>query len=911
MSRDLKKEFLEPSGEYTAVPFWFWNAALDKDEIRRQIGEFQKKGVDGFVIHPRKGLSKGIPYLSDTYMEYVRTALEEAKRRGMRVVLYDEAMYPSGSAHGMVAEEDPRYASQCLTMEELDEEDDLTLIREADMVSVIAVRLTEKDGEFCPDLASARALRPENGIYHFEPPEGENWHLFCFRQCFSEGTIRGVYEEEDDRERFAPKSADLLNPEAVDAFIRLTYDRYYEAAGEYFGDTVIAVFTDEPNILGRCHRKNVIPWTTGFLDYYIAHGGREEDLPALWAAGSRPGSGRDPRRHPLIANVFPEMSYRYAGSDEALAAEASRRFRRIVCGRMKEVYYGRLSDWCAAHHVALTGHPETSQDIGMLERFQIPGQDLCLRMVDPASGTEGFDSVLAKCSSDAARHRGILRNSDECLGCCGPLGTPWAMTADDVKWYLDWLFVRGVNLLYLHAFYYSIEGETRYGERPPDVGPHNIWWGEFRLFADYIKRMSWLMSGSFNVTRLAVLCEADRLPWKIVKPLYERQLEFNYLEEDLILDGRCRAENGELIIQKQRYRYLLAEDESLLTDELMGKLAGFLAGGGQILRTGDMEDFIAAYEHDQGEGWFRPAAPGLRVSHVVKENADFYLLVNEGEETIEGVYSVPADIGGRNAEIWDPWRGTIRPAHAERAGERYEIPVRLPRRESLILCFGAGAAVNTDAWEVSGTAADAEAGDMPVTAINAKAEKMPGVAFDENAREMPGAASDGDAREMPAAALDTAAAVRTGRQTEAPRIDLTAGPWKVSMTGHRTDGRPAEGIPADAVSVPVDGAGDWRGWPGMGDFTGRLAYETEFTLGAAGGRIELDLGEVHELARVSVNGRDLGVRMWAPYVFAVTDCVREGTNHLRIEVANSLANHLEHANLASGLVGPVTIRTGQ
>ena len=37
----------------------------------------------------------------------------------------------------------------------------------------------------------------------------------------------------------------------VQKFIELTHEKYYAELSEYFGDTIIAFFTDEPNILGR------------------------------------------------------------------------------------------------------------------------------------------------------------------------------------------------------------------------------------------------------------------------------------------------------------------------------------------------------------------------------------------------------------------------------------------------------------------------------------------------------------------------------------------------------------------------------------------------------------------------------------------------------------------------------------
>lgn len=114
----LRRSFLQPPDEFTPIPFWFWNDELDEAELRRQIRDFRDHGVMGFVIHPRKGLPRSIPYLSERYLHFVRVAVAEAAALNMQVVLYDEAMYPSGSAHGMVVAENPAWASRCLTMAE-------------------------------------------------------------------------------------------------------------------------------------------------------------------------------------------------------------------------------------------------------------------------------------------------------------------------------------------------------------------------------------------------------------------------------------------------------------------------------------------------------------------------------------------------------------------------------------------------------------------------------------------------------------------------------------------------------------------------------------------------------------------------------------------------------------------------
>ena len=74
---------------------------------------------------------------------------------------------------------------------------------------------------------------------------------------------------------------------------------------------------------------------------------------------------------------------------------------------------------------------------------------------------------------------------------------------------------------------------------------------------------------------------------------------------------------------------------------------------------------------------------------------------------------------------------------------------------------------------------------------------------------------------------------------------------------------------------------------GRAAFTGTGIYKREFTAAAAlpqGKRAYLDLGNVHEVARVRLNGVELEVRSWPPYVWDVTPSMKSGANTLEVEV---------------------------
>jgi hypothetical protein len=79
----------------------------------------------------------------------------------------------------------------------------------------------------------------------------------------------------------------------------------------------------------------------------------------------------------------------------------------------------------------------------------------------------------------------------------------------------------------------------------------------------------------------------------------------------------------------------------------------------------------------------------------------------------------------------------------------------------------------------------------------------------------------------------------------------------------------------------------------------------------------IDLGAVRGTAEVVVNGRSLGIRVCAPYVFEATSALRTGVNEIEVLVFGTLAPYLDAASpthfvfsgqRVSGLMGPVRMR---
>ena len=114
------------------------------------------------------------------------------------------------------------------------------------------------------------------------------------------------------------------------------------------------------------------------------------------------------------------------------------------------------------------------------------------------------------------------------------------------------------------------------------------------------------------------------------------------------------------------------------------------------------------------------------------------------------------------------------------------------------------------------------------------------------------------------------------------------GPWVVRFT-------PGRGAPPEASFPELISWTEFND-PGIRHYSGIAEYALDFTappeLLASGHPVELDLGRVAGVARVFLNGAELGIAWKPPYAVDVTDHLRPGRNELRCEVANTWHNRL-------------------
>jgi hypothetical protein len=121
------------------------------------------------------------------------------------------------------------------------------------------------------------------------------------------------------------------------------------------------------------------------------------------------------------------------------------------------------------------------------------------------------------------------------------------------------------------------------------------------------------------------------------------------------------------------------------------------------------------------------------------------------------------------------------------------------------------------------------------------------------------------------------------------------GPWEVEFD-------PKRGGPSKMVIERLE---DWtkNEQDGIRYYSGIATYRKTFDSSLVqnqgnlakenrNARFILDVGEVHDLCRVRLNGHDLGVLWTAPWQVDITSAITDSENELEIEVVNAWANRL-------------------
>jgi alpha-L-rhamnosidase len=587
-----KNDFLNPESSYRVQPFWFWNGEMEENEINQQIIEMADKGVGGFFICPRQGLT--IPYLSDDWFRKVKFAVETAKKYQLDVWLYDEYPYPSGIAGGEVTLEHPDAKHYKIIHKAVSNDGGQSCSLDLPWGRVLsakavpidpttgnkgwdqAVDVTDYIGNYQAEpVFQKTGLTAYNQKRYFtystrkrlnwKVPEGK-WEIHCF------------LEEELSDFKYYGTFVDPCHEDAIKTFIDVTHNRYAKYLSEEFGLTVKGMFSDETGLLGK------IPWTAQLPDFFKE------------------------------TNGYDIRDYLHALIDDQASGAAKVRYDyfQSIHLLLRKTYHKQIHDWCEEHGLKYVAEVPSVRMTTQLYSH-IPGGDSAheklgrsLEWILEQYGMSfrANPKLVSSLSNQLGRERTLI----ECFHSIG-----WSMTLQDAKWMLDRLGAFGINFYNFHAFFYTLDGLKKH-DAPPSQFLQNPYWEHFRLLGDYAGRLGYVMSCGVPLRKIAVLDpttslwthmgnpfhsfsyggenkkEEDKLnelkqDWsRISRELTLTHKDYDHLDPELLAEAQIT--DGEIRIGNARYSILILPPISNLEMKAWEKIKEFLEQGGVVISNG-------------------------------------------------------------------------------------------------------------------------------------------------------------------------------------------------------------------------------------------------------------------------------------------------------------------------------------
>ena len=677
---------------------------------------------------------------------------------------------------------------------------------------------------------------------------------------------------------------DLLDDEAVRLFVDAVPGEYLRRFPWAAGSVLRGFADDEPYLASADGPFDTVPWSSTL----------DAELHAL---GVAPGIA--------LTAVHDDLG------------PAGRRLRgvfwRAVSNRFAAAYYKTQGQWMAAHGLRLISNPlwdeygpgeqlRSSGNLNTTNQWaQVPGTDLIFDHYQ-----RGYHRTLSRWPASTAHQLGLERVYLEAMG-----GTGWAVTPALVREVIGAFAVRGVNHTLLHARF-SDENQVVY---PPPFQPANPWWAVSAPLNDWIGRLmeacrvpARARTALLQPQRAAEstqdtpeMSDVDTAFLDTAHALEDVQIDFDFLDEgaldaDPALLTHARPNGPRLVVGQQAYTIVVVPRTPILAVGSVRTLIRFARGGGKVVLCGEpaheaggndaglraalaelfavrsvvrVADPAAAAAAAVGgaAAVLEPRHTDVRVLRLEGDGRATFVVLNERAEAVELTATFPAT---GVPEVWDPDTGTVTPVGVWRpASSGTATVLRLEPKATLLVVFRPGR-----------EPAHAVAASAPVERVRS------------------------DAR------------AATVRVTAPGEVTVTATDGRRSFTGRTTVSDPLTVIPLggdwafnfEGAPVSTRPLGSWTDLNSA--YSGAAWYTKEFTVSApvlSGRRWTLDLGEVHEVAEVEINGNRIGSRLWPPYRLDVTAALRPGVNRLRVRVTNTGANARGQV-LASGLLGPVTLR---
>lgn len=922
----LEQLFVDPPMAARPHVRWWWPGnAVDDAELKREIRLLRDAGFAGAEI---QSLNTGVPdlspaeqatintYASPSFFEHVRTAVAEARAQGLTIDYTLGSAWPLGGGQAITPElammelvvattqvEGPTNGAVRINLPKQTRRfagamgifggrqngvNDWPARIEArsKLIAVIAVKGTgpalepknpasimyswqgaDRPGRIDPatSIDLTDRLR-DDGTLDWSPPPG-SWQVVAFRQFVSDTSIGGAANA-------GPQLVlDHMNPAAFAAHVKRVADPLLLPDGRMMPG-IRSAFVDSLELFQD------LPWTDGFLERFKALRGYDLKpyLPFIVQPGWKESWG----------GVGGSTAYYDAG--DALGDRVRADYRQTVSDLMYDGFTRPFATWSHAHDVKMKfqAHGGPHDVVKAYGAADIPE-------VESLGGNEPLAMRLGRSAADIYGHPIV---SSESLGFAG---RPYSPTLDDMRRLADVNFAGGVNSLMYHGYSYRLPNRKWPGWhafQPAAYGigfgsminEGNPLWAGVSSLNTYVARTQAVLQQGHPVVPIAYFLDEigsydpahhDGSNDALTAALMAGGYDFDRINPDGL--GSSRVQGGELVtLGGTRYNALVLPSHPGMSAEVAEKIAQFAKAGLPVIfaDTAPDRDLTLANE----------AARDGRVKAAVSASLAASARV------------VPA------AQLVDALRDLKVPGNLTFSGKQVSGLVFVQRQ--------VGARTVTFLYNSSSEPRDASL-VLPGAGGVSRWQAMDGT------RETMSTRSDGAGVAVPLqlGARDSVLLVQDKATPVGPRPGarvvetrpLPAGGWSLTMKGH--------GAQAVAVDRELKDAtlGDWSG-AGLADFSGEGVYRRSFTAQpgwiAKGGHVFLDLGQVHDMAIVSLNGRTLPPSIATPFRVDLTPALRTGRNNLAIAVYNSPNNAMidpkrrgfkDLTPVPAGLVGPVAL----
>jgi hypothetical protein len=479
----------------------------------------------------------------------------------------------------------------------------------------------------------------------------------------------------------------------------------------------------------------------------------------------------------------------------------------------------------------------------------------------------------------------------------------------------DYWATQGINRFIFHTSAHQ-PLDTKPGNAM--VGTHinrNITWAEQAgPFMAYLARTQYLLQQGRFVADVAYYA-GETIPsgvpyWEKIKPEPPIGYDYDFLSTELLLDSLSVKDGDLLLPSGMRYRVLVLPETDQITPRVLIKIRQLVADGATVIgpkpvRSPSLVGYPAVddevakvaneiwgdadgkliFHHDYNKGrvyWGIPITGALVDKRVAKDVAYNQPHTNTSLSWIH-----------RQTSEADLYFLTNLRSQAEDLTVTFRVTGKLPQLWH----------ANTGETEpVSYTIVNG----LTTISLHLDAQESVFVVFEQLA---------------------------SNRQSEIARPERTlvatiTGPWRVNFPSDL-------GAPAMIQLTRLESWTEHEN-EGVKYFSGTASYTRSILATKSwlrpGTKLILDLGEVRDIAEVSVNGQSLGILWKAPYQVDITQALKPGTNQLVVSVTNQWTNRIAGDRIlpagrkvlsssgfngfsegptpplpVSGLLGPVTI----